>query len=51
MQYMTDFKKVSWGKWGHVNLDCVLDDSNVPGLNLLVSVIIVWISLFLEGTC
>lgn len=53
MQCVTYFKKIlrAWGKWEYFNLGCVLDDSNVPVLNLLISVIIAWIPLFLGGTC
>ena len=47
------FKKVikAWDKCVHFNLDCVLDDTNVPVLNFLLSVMIVWIPLFLGDTC
>lgn len=53
MYHVIVFKKVmkTWDKWGHFSLDCVLDDTHVPMLNFLISLIIVWIRLFLGDTC
>lgn len=52
LQYVMVFKNVikAWDKWGHFNLDCVVD-ADMRVLNFLVSVGMVWIPLLLEQTC
>lgn len=52
MQLVIVFKKVikGWDECGHFNLDYVLNDTDVPMLNFLIRVIIVWTPLFLEAT-